>query len=218
MNKILEGMYGLSNGLDSLSLDAQYPSPASLKVPRQAIHTFKYFIHYEVSRICLSLGVSLEDAEIRGIAETFAFDLHEAPSQAIFWDVLTEFGRQISRNVTNNTILDPIPQEVWNALNHIDAKGWPKEIELSGLVSFGKLRNLEFTLNPPRHRPVMNKFAHRFGSDRFLMLRLPLLPFKEEEEGGPRSNIVRWLVDTEISLIGTDHLITGGLCDASIKA
>ncbi|KAF8536669.1 RNA dependent RNA polymerase-domain-containing protein [Trichophaea hybrida] len=110
--------------------------------------------------------------------------------------------------LTEKPMPAPLSEEVWLMLN--GPTPWTNDIELTGTGSFNqkaKEFKLDIRLNPPSIKGKGNKFAYRFGSDRFLTIKIPTTSFRvKPKDGGPveteiRSQMVRWLVANEIRLL-----------------
>lgn len=165
--------------------------------PARPFRTFQYIFQWEVTRFSLALGISLEDleAKVPGLAEPFAEDLHNATSFGQYWKVMKDYARHLIPAGKKMPTLGLLPLNVWQMFKD---KGWSNGFELSGRATFiPDSDHLEIVLNPPSLGWRSTRFAARFGSDRFLTLRVP----SGQGAQAKREQIVEGLVRKELKLI-----------------
>jgi len=193
-NDLAAGMAGLS-----IESDAELPSAIGRSQPPRSFDTFRFELQYEVTRIALALGVPMDHLEsaLPALVEPFAYDLHSACNRSDQWKVLKAFARQVAKDPR---MPEALASNVWQKLK--EAKGWSDDIELTGAIWFGKGQDAEFglTLNPLALRKKCGRFAARFGSDRFLMLRLPVVMPREAGGSERRGSLLDWL-DKELKVL-----------------
>jgi hypothetical protein len=182
-----------------------YPSQSSqtsLASQSRSFETFQYLLQWEVTRMSLALGIPLCDLEYRipDVVEPFAYDLHHASTPGEQWRVLKEFARQIPPKGNRMRAIEPLPNNVWQKFK--ENKGWSNNFELTAKARFIEGSNppeIEIALNPPSLERKSNKFAARFGSDRFLTIRT-VHPRKYGADA-ERKQMVEWFVRKELRLL-----------------
>jgi len=195
----------LAHEMAKLDLDSVL-AEASQSETRRPFETFKYLLQHEVTRVSLALGLSPEECETRVpiIAENCGQAFHNAQTRKELWDAMKLFAQQLS---TGKPMPEPLPDDVWLTLN--GSTSWSNVVELTGVASLdlkAKGFNLNIRLNPPSIKGKGHKFAYRFGSDRFLTLKISTNSFRAKQkdrsvEEEIRSQMARWLMVKELRLI-----------------
>ncbi|KAI5839622.1 RNA dependent RNA polymerase-domain-containing protein [Morchella snyderi] len=139
------------------------------------------------------------NSDICAYLNGFCDDLFNAEEYNDVWKTLTRFSG-------NTKFLERTSEAIWTSLKQ--KSGWPDSTYLTGSVHFGTLRRgsgskipLNITLNPLL-RARGNRFFNRFGSDRFLHLRLPSFRgLSNESSEKARARITDWLAEEELELL-----------------
>lgn len=188
----------------------------ALKSTAHPLPTLPFSIQHEATRVALNKGLRSNDticAHLHGYCD----DLYNATEYRDVWETLTRFSKTAAT-------LDWTNESVWKGFR--DGRGWSDNVSITGRVHYGENQQaqssptkgtqfsaqekfsekppLVITLNPLT-RASGNRFFNRFGSDRFLTLRLPPL---SSQSGLPkelvqqsRGWIIDWLADEEICLM-----------------
>jgi hypothetical protein len=172
----------------------------------RSFRNFQFIFQYEVTRVALGFGVNPEDFDhhvLPLVEQDLGLALHVSSSRREAWQNLRTFGHGLS-GMTEMPV--PFGEDVWSEV--AGSGGWSNRIELSGIASFMKgspVVDFRIQLNPPTIRSKTNRFSERFGSDRFLIVRLP--PFRDRAEfkylndKELRFQTVEWAVNTELKLM-----------------
>lgn len=189
----------------------------ALKSTTHPLPTLHFAVQYEATRVALNKGLT-SDSLICAHLHGYCDDLYEAKDYPDVWRTLTRFSEAA-------TALERTNESVWRSFK--DERGWSDNIYMSGKVHFGEFRQVHgsaikdgrssqarilseppliITLNPLT-RTTGNRFFNRFGSDRFLTLRLPPLTSNQGLPNNPlhpkqaQERIVDWLSDEDIVLM-----------------
>ena len=195
------GSESLACEMERLTID-----PSALSRP---FATFKFLLQYEVTRVSLALGLTPEDCESRVpmVAEQFSLAFLKARSKQELWDTMKLFSQQLAGNdAVKKSFPEPPSDRCWLLLNNAKHHCWENGLELGGslspLTKAGRF-NPRILLNPPSLGGTGHKFAHRFGSDRFMTLRIPIRK-RGRSESDVQEPIVRWLVNEKLRLINRE--------------
>lgn len=175
----------------------------------QSFETFRFLLQYEITRVALAVGLSSEESATRipAVVEGLSQEFRSAKTRKELWTVMTSFARQIS-NGKPFVMPEPLTDEIWLLIN--GNTPWSNEIKLSATATLSHRSdkfNLAINLNPPNTKGGGNIFAQRFGSDRFLCLKISSNFFKSKpryrgfSEAGLRAETARWLDQKELSLL-----------------
>jgi hypothetical protein len=199
---LLDGMAELE--VESTPAYPSQSSQSSLANQPRPFESFQYLLQWEATRMSLALGIPLNDLEYRlpNLVEPFAYDLHHASTSAQQWQALKEFARQIQPTGSKMRAIEPLPNNVWQKFK--ENKGWSNNFELTAKARFVEGSNpleIEIALNPPSLEGKLNKFTARFGSDRFLTIRVPSVHPRKSGADAQRKQIVEWFVRKELRLL-----------------
>ncbi|KAI5813517.1 RNA dependent RNA polymerase-domain-containing protein [Pyronema omphalodes] len=197
----------LAGDLENLGLlDEKFSNQAN---NRQSFENFRFLLQYEITRVALAVGLSPEESATRipAVVEELSEEFRSAKDRKELWTVMISFARQIS-NGKPFVMPEPLTDEIWLLIN--GNTPWSNEIKLSATAKLS-IRSDKFhlaiNLNPPNTTGGGNIFAQRFGSDRFLCLRISTDFFKSKprwrglSESELRAHTARWLDQKELSLL-----------------
>lgn len=140
-----------------------------------------FWAQYEATRVALHCRIALSNQEISSAFEEFVDQLleaYKATDQQRSWHrAMAEFCQRYSRSLPQLRT----PSTIWTSLQ---GGNWPLDksisISLTGTVEFDISRDVKsgpFTiLLNPLDTMRGNRFWRKFGSDRFLTLKLPAVP------------------------------------------
>lgn len=190
----------------------------ALKPAAHPLHTLPFPVQYEATRVALNQRLRSNDA-ICAHLDRCCDDLYKAKEYTDIWKTLTQFSIAAE-------MLEQTSESIWRGFK--EGSGWPDNVYLTGSVDYVEMSSspsrgkqipsqeqgsgvsLAITLNPLT-RTTGNRFFNRFGSDRFLTLRLPPLTSHRHSSNQQRlskgavqqrrERIIDWLVDDEIQLM-----------------
>ncbi|RPB08414.1 RdRP-domain-containing protein [Morchella conica CCBAS932] len=181
--------------IDASSEDEVMNHPA-LKPAAHPLPTLPFPVQWEATRV--ALHQKIQNSTICDYLNGFCDDLFNAEEYNDVWKILTRFPDTAK-------LLERTSEAIWMSLKH--KSGWLDSTYLTGSVHLDTVNMgseskipLRITLNPLL-RVRGNRFFNRFGSDRFLHLRLPSFQKLSDESEKARARIIDWLVEEELELL-----------------
>jgi hypothetical protein len=168
-------------------------NPAAHPLP-----TLPFAVQWEATRVALDRKIQSNSA-ICAYLNGFCDDLFNAEEYNDVWKTLTRFSEAAK-------LLERTSEAIWTSLKH--KPGWLDSTYLTGSVHFGTRKMGSESKTPPQItlNPLLrargNRFFNRFGSDRFLHLRLPSFQkLSNDDSEKARARITDWLVEEELELL-----------------
>lgn len=142
--------------------------------PTDTLGELPFWAQYEATRIALHCGVPLSNSELCKALSPYADQLNiacQAKDLQRSWQIaLTEFASSYSPTIPSQRVSAPL----WAFLQE---GGWGKTVCMTGTIIYSTSGKSPFNikLNPLTRQPS-NRFWRKFGSDRFLTLRIRSAP------------------------------------------
>ncbi|KAG0643041.1 RNA dependent RNA polymerase-domain-containing protein [Tuber brumale] len=165
------------------------------------LHTLPFHVQYEATRVALSNGVFPTNSDVSDSIHSYCDDLFAAKTYA---EVLGIMGRYCP----GAAMLEKSAESAWRGYK--GRRGWTDKLYMTGRVSLKdpkarKPEDIAFDVQlNPLGRSTGNRFFNRFGSDRFLTLRLPDMTSRGQNGSTPGGMVARrvedWLINEEIEL------------------
>lgn len=188
-----ESDYGYTPSLDLAFRECCQPEIATKPRP-YGFMTF--FLDYEMTRLGLTLGLSLDDCYIRipTLADRWYNKFYSARTAGELWGMMEEFSKELCPDLQQNdkgndngrgVPLTPFSETVW--LHFRTSLSWPTNLELGGTIIISPDLETEphfnprITLIPLGLKTTTTKFAATFGADRFLVIKIPIVMGKMSE-------------------------------------
>jgi hypothetical protein len=137
-----------------------------------------FFLDYEMTRLGLTLGLSLDDCynRIPILADRWYNKFYSARTAGELWGMMEEFSKELCPD-GKRVPLTPFSETVWNYFR--TSLSWPTNLELGGTIIISPDLETEPHFNPSIHliplglKTTTTKFAATFGGDRFLVVKIP---------------------------------------------
>ncbi|CUS10551.1 unnamed protein product [Tuber aestivum] len=165
------------------------------------LHTLPFQVQYEATRVALSNGVSASNSDISDSVHNCCDDLFAANTYAEVLGIM-------KRHCPGVAMLEKSAESTWRGYK--GRTGWTDRLYMTGRVSLKdprarKLEDIDFDIRlNPLSKSKGNRFFNRFGSDRFLTLRLPDMTGRGQNGSTPGSMVAQrvedWLVNREVEL------------------
>lgn len=173
-----------------------------MKDIKHPLHTLPYQVQYEATRVALSNGVFPTNEDVCDSLYRYCDDLFEAKTYSEVLGVMRRYH-------PGAAMLEKSSESTWR--EYKGRVGWTDKLYMTGRVSLKdpraqKLEDIAFDIQlNPLGRSTGNRFFNRFGSDRFLTLRLPDMTGRGQNGSTPGVMVARrvenWLVNEEIELV-----------------
>ena len=217
-----ESEYGDTDSLvdvfESLALADPVPRPVPRK-PGRPVSSFPYFAQYELTRFSLAVGVPIDECGelMASVAGEYDERFCGAQDNSEFMETVTAYIEDLADHVPTLRVEDvplPMSDQVWGSLK--ETGEWPKQMELSGTATFSEASekvDFDLQLESLSCGSKTARFSYRFGTDRFLQMRLPSIPRDErqlpvnfrKQKLTPKDvekQTIDWLVDAKLELLG----------------
>lgn len=161
------------------------------------LETLPFQIQFEATRVALSNGALANNQEISALLSSYCDRLYDAGTYTEVLDILREY--------SPHSVLERSAESTWTEFR--GHKGWTDNLYMTGRVYTNTIKpqpsdRVSFDIElSPLSRSKGCRFFNRFGSDRFLTLRLPSFSNRNMSRQLLEDRLVDWLVDEEIELL-----------------